>query len=308
MRLAVVLLIPSLLAAEPVKLSEPFRSIADMAAAAPPEFTADALLRIVESGKLADKNARLQLIEQAFQLAASAKFPVRMQGLSGTTTDTASGSLSQAYDLKLDALSLQSRAVEDLLPIDPSKARELFGEIVKPTLAPLTCDDALVYEPSEYYRALSAVVNGGFTPKEKAKDEPFNLMQDAVGLAISPSQLAPLAKSIQSAGVTAAQRQMLWARFAGLLDSMQPDQRSFGAALVQFTNPGPSEVQAAIDKFQGKSRGCETDAASASNDAAKKNATPKLDRYWQSTAAQKLLDLGYEAGLIPHRVTVEFVR
>jgi hypothetical protein len=25
-------------------------------------------------------------------------------------------------------------------------------------------------------------------------------------------------------------------------------------------------------------------------------------------AAQKLLDLGYEAGLIPHRVTVEFVR
>jgi hypothetical protein len=25
-------------------------------------------------------------------------------------------------------------------------------------------------------------------------------------------------------------------------------------------------------------------------------------------AAQKLLDLGYEAGLIPHRVAVEFVR
>jgi 1,4-dihydroxy-6-naphthoate synthase len=25
-------------------------------------------------------------------------------------------------------------------------------------------------------------------------------------------------------------------------------------------------------------------------------------------AAQKLLDMGFEAGLIPHRVTVEFVR
>src|SRR5579863_6827198 len=292
MRLVIVLLIPSLWAADPIKLPEPFHSIADLAAAAPPEFTADALLRMVESGKLADKNARLQLIEQAFQLAASAKFPVRMQGLAGTTTDTASGSLSQAYDLKLDALTLQSRAVEDMLPLDPSRARELFGQIVKPTLAPLTCDDALVYEPSEYYRALSAVVNGGFTPKEKAKDEPFNLMQDAVGLATSPSQLAPLARAIQSAAVTATQRQMLWVRFGGLLDSIQPDQRSFGAALVQVTNLGASEVQAAIDKFQGKSRGCETDAANASTDAAKKNATPKLDRYWQSPAAQKLLEAG----------------
>ena len=106
--------------AEP-KLPEPFRSISDLAGAAPPEFTADALLRIVESGKLADQNARRELIDHAFQLAASAKFPVRMVGVTGTTTDTASGSLNQAYDLKLDVLSLQSRAVRDMLPLDPAK-------------------------------------------------------------------------------------------------------------------------------------------------------------------------------------------
>ncbi len=82
---------------------------------------------MVESGKLADKDARRALVEQAFRLAASAKFSVRMDGLPGTATDTASGSLSQAYALKLDVLSLQSRAVEDMLPLDPSKARELFG-------------------------------------------------------------------------------------------------------------------------------------------------------------------------------------
>ncbi len=70
----------------PRNFREPFHSIADLAAAAPPEFAADALLRIVESGKLADKNARRELVEQAFQLAASAKFPVRMEGLPGTTT------------------------------------------------------------------------------------------------------------------------------------------------------------------------------------------------------------------------------
>src|ERR1700742_935772 len=107
MRFAALLLIPALFGAEPAKLPEPLRSISDLAAAAPPEFTADALLRIVESGKLADQKARRELIDHAFQFAVSAKFPVRMVGVTGTTTDTASGSLNQAYDLKLDALSLQ---------------------------------------------------------------------------------------------------------------------------------------------------------------------------------------------------------
>ena len=171
MRLVVLLLIPVLFGAEPAKLPEPFRSISDLASAAPPEFTADALLRMVESGKLADRNARRELVEHAFQLAASAKFPVRMVGVQGTTTDTASGSLSQAHTLKLDALSLESRAVRAMLPIDTTKARELFGQIVKPALPALTCDDALVYDPSEFYQALSVVVNGTFTAKEECHEK-----------------------------------------------------------------------------------------------------------------------------------------
>jgi len=292
MRLAVLLLIPALFA-EPPKLPEPFRSIAGLAAGAPPELAADALLRMVESGKLADRNARLALVEQAFQLASAAKFSVRMEGLSGTTTDTASGSLSQAYKLKLDALSLQSRAVRDMLPLDPSKARDLFGQMLKPTLAPLTCDDALVYEPSEFYQALSAVVNGAFTPNEKAKEEHVNLLLEALGQVTSPSQLAPLADAIQAASVTAIQHQVLWARFNGLLENMQPDNRSFPASLPALSVLSTPGVQASFEKFRQKNHGCETDAAPSPNSqAAKKPATPKLDLYWQSPNAQQLLQAG----------------
>jgi hypothetical protein len=270
MRLAAFLLVPVLFSAEPPKLPEPFRSISDLAAAAPPELASDALLRIVESGKLADKNARRAMIEQAFQLASAAKFHVRMQGVSGTTTDTASGSLSQAYGLKLDVVSLQSRAVRDMLPIDPGNAHELFGQLIKPTLAPLTCDDALVYEPSEYFLALSAVVNGAFTAKEKAKDEHFNLLLDSLGVTTSPSQLAPLAGAIESVGVTSAQRQLLWARFNGLIETMQPDGRSLGAA---------------PEKYRPKGHLCE--------------AKPKLDRYWQSATAKQLLEGGKKLRFAP---------
>ena len=121
LRLVALLLISAVLTltvpgAEPAKLPEPFRSIDDLASIAPPEFAADALLRIVESGKLADRNARRELAERAFELAAAAKFPVRMTAVPGATTDMESGSLSRAYALKLDVLSLQSRAVRDMYP------------------------------------------------------------------------------------------------------------------------------------------------------------------------------------------------
>src|ERR1700733_7616543 len=260
MRLSVLLLIPALSFAAPPKLAEPFRAIADLAGGAPPEFAADALLRLVESGKLADQNARRALVEQAFQLAASAKFQVRMEGLSGTTTDTASGSLNQAYGLKLDVLSLQSRAVRDMLPLDPSKARDLFGQMVKPTLAPLSCDDALVYEPSEFYRALSAVVNGGFAPKEKAKEEHINLLLESLSQTTSPSQLAPLARAVENTGVTAVQQQILWVRFNGLLESMQPDARSFSASLPALSALSTPGTQAALEKYRQKNHGCEAEA------------------------------------------------
>ena len=118
-----------------------------------------------------------------------------------------------------------------MLPLDPSKARDLFGQMVKPTLAPLTCDDALVYEPSAFYQALSAVVNGAFTLQEKAKEQHVNLLLEALAQVTSPSQLAPLADAIQAAGVTATQHQVLWARFNGVLENMQPDDRSFPASL-----------------------------------------------------------------------------
>jgi hypothetical protein len=295
-RLSVLVVIPvSLFGAEPAKLPQPFRSISDLAGAAPPEFAADALLRMVESGKLADRNTRRELVDQAFQLAAAVKFPVRMVGLQDTTTDTASGSLSQAYALKFDVLSLQSRAIVDMLPLDPGKARELFGQIVKPTLAPLTCDDALVYEPSAFYQALSTVVNGAFTPQERAKEEHVNLLLDALSQVASPSQLAPLAGAIESAGVTAGQRQILWARFNGVLENMQPDDRSFPVSLPALSVLNTPGIQGSLEKYRQKSHGCATDVvASSPNSSAptQKPGTPKLAPYWQSAAAQQLLQAG----------------
>jgi hypothetical protein len=287
------------LGAEIAKLPEPYQTLADLARAAPPEFTADALLRLVEQGHLANKSARRDLIEEAFRSASSAKFQVRMRGLPGTTTDTGSGSLSRAYDLKLDMLSLESRAVRDMLPIDPVEARKLFTEIARPPLPALTCDGALYYDLSDFYEALSAVVNGTFTQKERAKDEQLNFLTDYLGQATSLLELAPLAAVIQSAGVTAQQRQGLWARLGGMLDTLQADDRSYSASVLTLSSVNAPELASSLEKYRQKSHGCESDAPSVKGSSK----TPKLDPYWQSNNTQQLVQpqkkLRYDKNNLP---------
>ncbi len=287
MRLAALFLIAVLLRAEPPKLPEPYRSIAEQAHSVSPEFAADALLRIVESHKITDVEAQRDLVEQAFRLAGSAKFRLRMRNLSGAMVDTRSGYLSKAYDLKLDALSLASRAVRDMVPIDRARARAMFQEIPRPQLTPLSCDDPLVYEVSDYYRTLTTIVDSSFSEKERKKDEHLNFFLDYLLQAVSPAQLSPLAAAIKTVGVTPEQREILWNRLAGILENMQPDDRSYSASLWEVTQAIPPGLHPSLEKYLRKSSGCPDDAQSQ---PAKTGSTPKIERYWESVATNILLD------------------
>ena len=292
MRLGLLFLAAALASAETAKLPEPFQSLVDLAHAAPPEFGADALLRLAESGKIGKRDAERDLVEQAFSLAVSAKFPLRKRHLPGTTLDSRAGSLSQAYGMKLDALSLESRAVSDMVRIDPAEARKLIQEIPPPVFEPLSCDDALFYDVSDFYLALTAVVNSSFTAQERAKEEHVNFLLGYIGQVISPAQLVPLAQSIRGASVTAEQREVLWASFNAVLPNLQSDDRSFSALLVE----PPAGMDFIMTAVRQHSAGCKSDApATQTNGAGQSNAhgtTPKVEAYWQSAEAQRMMDDG----------------
>jgi hypothetical protein len=203
--------------------------------------------------------------------------------------------------LKLDRLSLQSRAVLDMLAIDRAKARELFLEIPQPVLTPLTCDDSLVYDVSDYYRILGAV-SATFTDKERAKEEHVKFLLDYMGQVTSPLQLAPLARVIKIASVTPPQREILWNRFSGMLEAIQPDDRSFAASLSELEFETSAEARASFEKYRQKSQGCKGDAPQAgfTVDATRPaNATPKVEPYWQSVATHMLLEGGKKLRFSP---------
>ena len=218
-----------------------------------------------------------------------------MRGVAGSLVDTRSGYLSRAYDLKLDSLSLQSRAIRDMLPMDAAKARELFQEVSRPALARLTCDDPLVYDVSDFYQALGAIVEGAFTAEERKKEEHLNFLLDYVGQVSSPFQLAPLARVIKSASVSAQQRDILWNKFNGLLESMQPDDRSFTTALEDIRREMVPANDASFKKFSQSSTGCRDDARQGvtldlSQGPVYTGKTPQVERYWESAEAKRLLE------------------
>lgn len=296
MRVCVLFAAAQLAFAQTAQVPEAYRHLIDLSRGAPAEFGADALLRLVESGQIADIAARRDLVDEAFRLAASAKAPVRKRFLPGSTFDTSAGPLEQAYDLKLDALSLQSRAVSDMVRIDAAAARKLLQDIRPPVLEALSCDDAFFYDVADFYQALGAVVSGGFNDEERAKDEHVNFLLGYIGQVANPAQLYPLARTIQSAGVSNAQHEILWAKFNAMLPNLAVDDRSM-SALSSDPSPEMDFIRTALSQ---RSAGCKNDALQRPSGTIATNAgqpktgdpTPKLDRWWQSAVAKRMLEDG----------------
>jgi hypothetical protein len=198
---------------------------------AQPEFAADLLIRLAESPKVADPAWKRELIEDAFRLAATVQQPIKRVALPSSPTDTRAGFLASAFGLKMDALSLQCRAVDAMLLIDKQKARELFGEIPKLQLQPLTCEDALVYDVSYFYSTLKKVVETSFSQKEVRNNEPLQLAESYIGRVVSPVELSPSIDVITSIKTSRSQLESLVYVFSKQLGSVSGDDRSFATSL-----------------------------------------------------------------------------
>jgi hypothetical protein len=122
---------------------------------APPEVAADLLLTLAIQPTIA-KARKKELIEDAFRFAGDAREPIARRPWS-LMVDTRSGFKGAAFALELDKLSLQTRAVTQMIALDKSRARMMFQEIALPKLPDLTCEDSLSYDPGAYYRTALAV-------------------------------------------------------------------------------------------------------------------------------------------------------
>ena len=197
----------------------------------PPEFAADMLITIAESEKVGDTEWKKELLDEAFHVAAGAQYAMPQKAVGPYPVDTRVGYLGEAFELKLDGLSLQCRAVRSMARFDKTKARELFSEVGKLKFAPLTCGEGLVYEVSDYYATAVKLAQECFSVNEMRRDEHIRLLESLVSNLSSPVQVAPVASVIRSIRISRAQRETLVAAFASALQKISGDDRSFSASM-----------------------------------------------------------------------------
>lgn len=300
------------------KLPEEILSLVGLAGASPPELAADALLRAAESRLVPEPALKRQLIEDAFRLSGSAVNRMLRRPMPRLSPDTRTGSAGRAARLKLDALSLQCRAVRAMLAVDKARARELFSELPPPAPPPLTCEDSLIWDPSDYYATLAQVAGQTFSPAERRKQQHLVFFRRRISGLVSPSQVPAVAREIAGLKLAAGERDLLAAGLASALDTIAPDPRSHLfhaedaereieklAASLAVESPAVSEVvKAAFRKYaagQLSAGQCaEADVldigallrrrAGEQAGAAAPSREAKLHHYWTSPQAKALAE------------------
>ncbi len=210
------------------KLPAAVETVYGLAMAAPPEFGSNALLRV--EANVPDKELRRNLIDLAFRLAGSAQTPVRLQLLPGVSPDTRSGSRSGAMNLRLDRLSLESRAVTAMLQVDPQRGRELFNQMQRPDAKVTECSETMLPDPSAYYDALAAVIRSGFTAKERTREDHVGFGVAQLSRIASVRELEPAAKLIAALDWNRAQFEIAAGSFTSKLEAVPLDSRAFLAS------------------------------------------------------------------------------
>ncbi len=210
------------------------------AQAAPPEFAADALIRIAESDKVADPAWKRELLEQALALAPGAQYKVKRPNASGGGANI--GYFSFAFEMEMDTLSLQWRAIKALYKTDPARARQLFGQVPPPRLEPLTCRDGLVYDVGPFYEALSEI----------SKDQKVDFIEPYVQQINSHTQVDPVIQLILSRKAAPRELERLSGELSAALGQIEHDPRSFSISYsFKNVNALAAALQAAGISPQG---------------------------------------------------------
>ena len=191
--------------------------LVDQARALPPEFCADAMLRLAASPLLTDTKQRRGLIEEAFAAGTHAPLPYRP-----VPDDLHNG---------LEALTLQTRAVNAMLALDAVRALACFATSHRP-IRPASPAGCVHTGPVGLLSDSRAPVRIGIQRQGEGRGRRLQFLQQIIASIQSPSQVVPALKMMPDAGarMTAAQRRQLAGAIAGVLDRVAGSDREYAAS------------------------------------------------------------------------------
>jgi hypothetical protein len=200
--------------------------LVDQARALPAEFHADALLRVAGSSLVTEASWKEELIEEAFWFGSHASLPYMQHAEAGSD----SVAVNAVRANRLEALTLQTEAVQAMLSLNSGKALRLFEQIPPFILPKLTCASVSTPDVVDYYQTAVFVFEGSFTPEQRTQGQDVALLRQLVASVETPVQVPPVLEMLFAVNLAPVQRDDLLLLLGGELEGIFRSDREYGAA------------------------------------------------------------------------------
>ncbi len=200
----------------------------------PPEFAAHAMIALALHPEV-DNAWKAEILEEAFVFAGKAQHPVKMRYLEKFHTETRTAYRSRAFDLRLDQSSLQTGVLRYLVELKPAKGLELWNQMQKPNLAPLRCDETLLYDIADYYRFLPAFARKALTREQIRNEEHTRFVEANLRQISSPAEIIPASDAIFEFKPNVEQFDSMVKAYSRALENIGQDDRSFHSVAESAT-------------------------------------------------------------------------
>ena len=208
------------------------RELTEASSALPAPLGADALIRIAAKVGPHCPPVAQDLLKRAFDKADSVKPEMSFSIAIMHSTDSRIAFIGNGYSLQMDKLSLQSRAVLQMAPMNASEAIRLFQSIPPPGSPVANCSSAFVADVSIYYKALTKVLEllRARKPRDDAEAQlPYSLLEQTITATTSPAQLSPLAEAIAGANIDSANLSSILNLLSTQITNFPVDDRSLNS-------------------------------------------------------------------------------
>ena len=199
------------------------------AAALPAEFAADLTIRLAGSPLVDALGEKRTLLDSAFMRAYGAQQPYKRAAPPPITPiDSRAGGLTRAYATGFDVLTLQLRATQAMVAVNPARARELF-EWIDFYLPPASCDTTLVPVADEYYATLATMARRTFGSQSLAETDggALRFFEAYLWRAHLPSEIPAIAKAVRAMRLARLDAAYIEAAVQAIVDRLDRDARGF---------------------------------------------------------------------------------
>ncbi len=203
-----------------------------------PELAVDVILKLAKGNRIKDPSRKKQLLVDSFYTAHTSKEKTRRKAIpfNGEVLTDQATFVSNASRFGFDTFSLQTRIIREIIKFDRKLAYEMSVQsAANRELKISTCDDRLVYDPSDWYSLAEEVSRSAFDEKDILENKRSVFLTSYIEGMTSPSEVGSASRMLNDIDLHPDELSHLASVFSKALTAVKGDDMSF-SYFMNFEN------------------------------------------------------------------------